>query len=149
MDGVLYIKFYPSIDPGLAYQAVKLFFAETQTKAIQFATWVAKLRQQKALTDLVENASRGEMHDLYRIISNLKQDAYDEILEALKKNDLKKVEDLITSHNIKKSFGSVALSFTKLDYTLSSTDDLVQMALGYRKNLGKSGGKAKKHGFRK
>ena len=146
MDGVLYIKFYPSIDPGLAYQAVKLFFAETQTKAIQFATWVAKLRQQKALTDLVENASRGEMHDLYRIISNLKQDAYDEILEALKKNDLKKVEDLITSHNIKKSFGSVALSFTKLDYSLRSTDDLVQMALVYRKSLGKGGGKAKNTG---
>ena len=146
MDGVLYIKFYPSIDPGLAYQAVKLFFAETQTKAIQFATWVAKLRQQKALTNLVENASRDEMHDLYRIISNLKQDAYDEILEALKKNDLKKVEDLITSHNVKKSFGSVALSFTKLDYSLRSTDDLVQMALEYRKSLGKGGGKAKNTG---
>ena len=144
--GMLYIKFYPSIDPALAYQAVRMYFAETQTKAIQFATWVAKLRQQKALTDLVENASRDEMHDLYRIISNLKQDAYDEILEALKKNDLKKVEDLITSHNVKKSFGSVALSFTKLDYTLSSTDDLVQMALEYRKSLGKSGGKAKNTG---
>ena len=144
MDGVLYIKFYPSIDPGLAYQAVRMYFAEVSRGYATFATWLAKLRQHKVAAQFMKNAAEDELYGLYIAIKDIKKndELYKEIVEALRTQNLKKVEDLIAGNSFKAEFASALLSYAKVAY--SKNNDMAIKAIMYRINkLGQKGaGKA-------
>ena len=106
-----------------------------------FATWLAKLRQHKVAAQFMKNAAEDELYGLYIAIKDIKKndELYKEIVEALRTQDLKKVEDLIAGKSLKAEFASALLSYAKVAY--SKNNDMAIKAIMYRINkLGQKGG---------
>ena len=73
MDGVLYSKFFPTIEPELTIASLKYFIAEVKAGASSVSSWLAKLKADKALDNLLAKTSDEELEALYASVQQVAQ----------------------------------------------------------------------------